>query len=184
MDVSFGILPPEHQNKIEEIKLLETKPSPKKQVEIGINPHQVFCNEGKILILKWNDNTSACVKQQTAAKLVEYGWGIIKNADVYVGDTECGTDFNIELQEIDNINKKKIIKSVRNALMKIELPEIYGQYDIRWHYISVDLIDETSFTISVLGGFNPSSLEHQEIIRFLETMQNVSLVKPRGAWCN
>lgn len=183
MDDSFGILPPGHQNRIEEIKSMEIKPSPKRQIEIGIQPDQVFCNEGKILVLKWNDNTSACVKQQTAIRLVELGWGIVKNVDVFVGDSTCGTDFKVELREGENINKKKIIKSIRNVLTEIKLPDTFGEYDIRWNYVFVESDGENSFIVSVLGGFNHDSLEHQEITRYLETMQNVSLVKPRGEWC-
>jgi len=182
--VSYGILPAGQQDKIEEIKSLEIKPSPRRQIEIGIHPHQVFCNEGKILVLKWNDNTSACVYQQTAERLVDLGWGIVKNDDVFVGDTECGSDFKVELQEVDQINKKKIIKSIRNVLSKIELPEIYGKYDIRWHYIFVDFSgEENSYVVRILGEFNFDSLEYQEITRVLEMMENVSLVKPGRAWC-
>jgi hypothetical protein len=51
--------------------------SPKKQVEQGLSADHVKCNEDLILIKKQSDNSSACVKLQTAQKLVERGWGII-----------------------------------------------------------------------------------------------------------
>jgi len=55
---------------IEEGKIL----SPKKQLSQGIEPDAVVCNEGLVLIIKY-DNSPACVKPDTSEKLMERGWG-------------------------------------------------------------------------------------------------------------
>ncbi|MBI3640016.1 MAG: hypothetical protein HY223_06850 [Thaumarchaeota archaeon] len=49
--------------------------SPKKQTEQGLSADLVKCSDGLILIKKLSDNSPACVKPQTAQKLVERGWG-------------------------------------------------------------------------------------------------------------
>jgi len=49
--------------------------SPKKQVDKGRIPEQVRCNEGLELIFKSTDSSPACVKPETAQKLIERGWG-------------------------------------------------------------------------------------------------------------
>ena len=48
--------------------------SPKKQLELGIAPENVICNQGLELIFKSTDNSPACVKPKTAEKLFERGW--------------------------------------------------------------------------------------------------------------
>ncbi|MGH9909830.1 MAG: hypothetical protein ACRD32_04250 [Nitrososphaerales archaeon] len=50
------------------------KPSPKSQITNGILPQDVTCKEGLQLIFKSRDKSPACVKPQTAQKLVERGW--------------------------------------------------------------------------------------------------------------
>ena len=49
--------------------------SPKKQASQGIDPPAVKCNEGLFLVLKFSDNSPACVKQSTVDILYERGWG-------------------------------------------------------------------------------------------------------------
>lgn len=48
--------------------------SPLKQIRHGIAPKDVTCWKGFQLIFKATDNSPACVKPDTASKLVEYGW--------------------------------------------------------------------------------------------------------------
>ena len=50
--------------------------SPLEQLEAGIKPSEVACEDGKVLIIKKSANTSSCVKPQTFSKLIEIGWGI------------------------------------------------------------------------------------------------------------
>jgi hypothetical protein len=49
--------------------------SPLKQLEHGISVRDIQCNKGFVLLIKISDNFPACVKQYTAQKLVERGWG-------------------------------------------------------------------------------------------------------------
>jgi len=52
--------------------------SPKKQLELGIAPENVVCNDGLQLIFKSSNNSPACVKPETAEKLIERGWANIR----------------------------------------------------------------------------------------------------------
>lgn len=49
--------------------------SPLKQFKSGIAANDVKCVQGFQLVIKSEDNSPACVKLQTAQKLVERGWG-------------------------------------------------------------------------------------------------------------
>ena len=49
--------------------------SPLKQFKSGVNPYSVNCRQDFLLVIKSEDNSPACVKPQTAQKLVERGWG-------------------------------------------------------------------------------------------------------------
>lgn len=49
--------------------------SPLKQFKSGIEANDVKCEQGLQLVIKSEDNSPACVKSQTAQKLVERGWG-------------------------------------------------------------------------------------------------------------
>ena len=51
--------------------------SPSKQFKSGISSHDVKCREGLVLVIKSSYDSPACVKVQTAQKLVERGWGRI-----------------------------------------------------------------------------------------------------------
>jgi len=55
------------------IEIFEKLP-PKRQVEQGILPNDVFCKEGLELIFKSKNNSPGCVKPTTAKKLIERGW--------------------------------------------------------------------------------------------------------------
>ena len=50
--------------------------SPLKQLESGISPEDIECKEGLELIFKSTNGSPACVKPQTAEKLVERGWAV------------------------------------------------------------------------------------------------------------
>ncbi|MDE1770425.1 MAG: hypothetical protein KGI28_07745 [Thaumarchaeota archaeon] len=52
-----------------------TLQSPLKQFKSGIKAEDVKCGSNLHLIIKAEDNSPACVKPQTAQKLVERGWG-------------------------------------------------------------------------------------------------------------
>jgi len=50
--------------------------SPKHQIIEGIHPAAVICQEELELVFKQSDNSPACVKPETAEKLVQRGWAI------------------------------------------------------------------------------------------------------------
>lgn len=49
-------------------------PPPLQQINNGVSPYDVKCNKGFVLILKQQNNSPACVKPATAAKLIQRGW--------------------------------------------------------------------------------------------------------------
>lgn len=55
---------------------IATIQAPIKQIEQGVSADQIRCNEGLELIKKLTDGSPACVRPQTAQKLVERGWGV------------------------------------------------------------------------------------------------------------
>lgn len=55
----------------------ESTPSPKEQIRNGILPNEVKCTEGLELIFKISNNSPACIKLETKAKIIERGWGIV-----------------------------------------------------------------------------------------------------------
>jgi glucose/arabinose dehydrogenase len=48
--------------------------SPKKQMSVGIDPHNVICKDGLELIFKKSNFNPACVKSSSIGKLIERGW--------------------------------------------------------------------------------------------------------------
>ena len=53
---------------------------PKQQLKKGILPENITCKKGTELIFKSSDNSPACVKPETAEKLIERGWAVNDNA--------------------------------------------------------------------------------------------------------
>ena len=51
--------------------------SPLKQFELGVEPLDVKCRDGLVLLLRSTTGTPACVTPSTSEKLVSYGWGIL-----------------------------------------------------------------------------------------------------------
>ncbi len=59
------------QNLAHDVKV---SPSLKTQIKNGVSPDSIICTEGLELIFKLRDNSPACVKPSSIAKLVERGW--------------------------------------------------------------------------------------------------------------
>jgi hypothetical protein len=47
---------------------------PLKQLKGGTSPYDIKCSDGYVLVLKQMNNSPACVKPATAAKMVQMGW--------------------------------------------------------------------------------------------------------------
>ena len=60
-------------------QIVEDLLSPLKQFKNGVEPSDVKCREGLVLLLRLTTGTPACVTQSTSEKLVSYGWGILPN---------------------------------------------------------------------------------------------------------
>ncbi|MGI0087980.1 MAG: hypothetical protein ACREBI_08490 [Nitrosotalea sp.] len=63
--------------------------SPFKQLKNGTSTSDVKCKAGFVLVIKTLDGSPACVKPDTAKKLVERGWGIVMNQTAWFEFTEA-----------------------------------------------------------------------------------------------
>lgn len=54
----------------------QTVSSPLEQLSFGIDSHNVVCKQNLQLVIKLEDGSPACVKPDTASKLIEIGWGV------------------------------------------------------------------------------------------------------------
>ncbi|MCH8085849.1 MAG: hypothetical protein IIC15_05435 [Thaumarchaeota archaeon] len=48
---------------------------PRQQMESGIEPQDVVCKEGLLLILRTSNGSAACVTESSSTKLLDMGWG-------------------------------------------------------------------------------------------------------------
>jgi hypothetical protein len=75
LEEAESLLPMEEHEDEEHEEDHGTMMAPLKQVESGIAPEEVECNEGMELIIKSSTGSPACVKSATAERLVQLGWG-------------------------------------------------------------------------------------------------------------
>jgi len=59
------------------LQTVEDLLSPLKQFKLGVEPLDVKCRDGLVLLLRSTTGTPACVTPSTSEKLVSYGWGIL-----------------------------------------------------------------------------------------------------------
>jgi len=57
--------------------------SPLKQFKNYIPLPNIFCKSGLVLVFKISDGSPACMKSETAQKLVERGWGVLNEQTVW-----------------------------------------------------------------------------------------------------
>jgi len=182
----------EYQNKLKELRESIDKPSPKQQISSGIKYIDVMCSNNFVLLFKWSSNSMACVKPQSAEKLEKRGWGVPKDQTAFLGFSSlCWTDFTIHYQDINKYNEYKIIKTIRDALSKVDLRPGLGEYKYRWDYISIlNKSDNQGIVkISIEGSYSESGNQlekenYKEITQALQNMDGVIDVKPNGIWCN
>src|SRR5947209_8728569 len=72
---SFAVQPIPNPCAMHLCKIEQGLISPLKQFKTGIPLPNIFCKTGLVLVFKKSDNSPACVKPDTAQKLVERGWG-------------------------------------------------------------------------------------------------------------
>lgn len=74
--------------------------SPLKQLKAGTRADQVKCNQGFQLVFKAETGSPACVKPDTATRLIERGWASIENAKDLVILTEGQREGPLLVQKI------------------------------------------------------------------------------------
>jgi len=106
----------QYSDLIENIKSMEQKPSIKQQIEMKVNVDDIICNEGKVLLLRWFGNSSACLTHKSADILVQRGWGIYANVDRYPGINECTLQSRVLYENINEYSNSKILSLIRDAI--------------------------------------------------------------------
>ena len=171
----------EYGLQLKELRSLEEKPPPKKQLDAGIKYVSVMCSKGKVIVLKWTSNDLACVKEKTAIALEERGWGIPKEKTILLGP-ECGADFTV-FYDVTPPSEAKILKTIRMNLSESDEYKFGQPYTYRWDYITISLNSEnSSFHLGMFGDINENS-EAKMIIETLKEMPTISDVQFHGAWC-
>ena len=77
-------------------QISEQIPSPKKQIDNGVAPHDVVCRDDLILVDRGMNNI-ACVKKTTAQKM---NWGIINNTLVEKSNIVKNNEMDIVFETI------------------------------------------------------------------------------------
>ncbi|MDE1767511.1 MAG: hypothetical protein KGI27_14745, partial [Thaumarchaeota archaeon] len=80
--------------------------SPLHQFKSGIKIHDIRCQPVFILIIKSEDGSPACVKPQTAFRLVELGWGLEDSStteSMNIDNTKFSANYTITYAKILNI---------------------------------------------------------------------------------
>ena len=50
---------------------------PLQQMKAGVDPMDVMCKEGLVLILRSSDGSAACVKESSVTRLLDLAWGTL-----------------------------------------------------------------------------------------------------------
>lgn len=110
--------------------------SPLKQFKSGLNATEIQCNDGLELIIKSHNNSPACVKPNTADRLVSLGW--IKSPQSNVVEEESSTkDITLE-----DSGKSISLKTGQSFLLKL------GE-DFEWD-VEVDNQDVVSRALNIM----------------------------------
>lgn len=82
------ITPGLHSNAMEMDSKMTHMDSPRKQMKMGVDIHQIQCKSGYELVFKSTNWSPACVKSSSVARLVEIGWASdhIPSADEMMQD--------------------------------------------------------------------------------------------------
>jgi len=128
----------EYQAKLQNIHSMITKPSVKEQIKNGIFAEDVDCNGDKVLVLKWDETSSACVNINTAKQLTEHGWGIVREQAVVPSHFGCGDYINISYNNTEH-DHRKIVKVIRDTIRQ------YEKNDKRWEPITLNHKDMKDF---------------------------------------
>ncbi len=53
----------------------ETVMRPLQQMKSGVDPQDVVCKEGLVLMLRTSDGSATCVTESSSTRLLDMGWG-------------------------------------------------------------------------------------------------------------
>ena len=105
---------------------LQVVSSPLQQFKSGIAANDVKCEQGLQLVIRAEDSSPACVKSQTAQKLVERGWGMISTLALTNNTSEnnCGQFYTVpENRSNSNEIPVLILKQNSTGCAKITFTE-------------------------------------------------------------
>ena len=176
-----GVSPPDggkYYDKIIALNALVEKPPPRQQLADGIRYEDVVCSNDLVLMLKWSENSVACIKSKTVEKLIERGWGIpFQSTALIPGD--CFNSFVIYYNESNMHKKSNIIKTIRTSLSQVDLNPIWGDYEYRWEHIEIsgNPNNENSFSVTVDGGYDLDSEEFKKINEALYNIKGITNVE-------
>jgi hypothetical protein len=80
---SFAVQPIPRVSDFPEKLIMQSDSSPLKQFKVGIPLPNIFCKSGLVLVFKISDSSPACMKSETAQKLMERGWGVLNEQTVW-----------------------------------------------------------------------------------------------------
>lgn len=145
------------------------QPPIKYQLSTGVLPDKITCSTGFVLMLKVSDSSPACMKSETAKKLVERGWGVLNEQTVWFEYTgiECkptpwenylpkmyaNMSTVIYLSEVDKIQSYfkeqqeiTIIQSLWTNYLNTHPPPLCGQSADFSYYFLVPQVDANKMT--------------------------------------
>lgn len=99
-------------------------PPPLKQIQDGIEPSNVTCNEGLELVMKFSSGQPACVKPSSIEKLIERGWAIHVLPDYEKNDSNNSVIFETGELEVETTN----VSYFGNSNGYLAKPVTDGQY--------------------------------------------------------
>lgn len=123
--------------------------SPKKQMDSGVEPEDVVCKSGLVLMIRSTNGSAACVKSSTSMKLSEAGWGDVIETAMDETMDEDGNDKEIILEEELSMGEQDQMEENSNQTI-IELEEAIsaGEED--------SMGEETQEDIFSIGGIDLS----------------------------
>ncbi len=185
----------------------ESSLPPLKQINSGIKPTEVKCNDGLELVLKLSNGNSACIKPSNIVILIERGWAIhilpnidsfSKNSDLFQNGT-----YNVKTSLVDYDDTKGFLaRPISNGTFPgiIMIHEWWGLNENMketamklasqgYVVMVVDLFHGNVATdaqkaMEMVSGFN----EHQAIenmnnaVSYLQNSENINKIGSIG-WC-
>lgn len=113
LNFTSGIYKIELSHDVDNQSALTHMETPLRQFKSGITTNDVKCKEGLQLVIKSKDGTPACVKPDTATRLVERGWA--KQESYYV-DPHMSPKVSLYDYSYDGIDKDDTTVSINNRI--------------------------------------------------------------------